>query len=297
MVVNASNAEKITQWLVAVNERQVVIDNDNPGMTMEGKVSIRDIREEKDLSNVALQGPKSVQVLEKLINNPAEKERLMQLKKSFFAEYTIGGIKSIVARTGYTGEDIGFEILVPYKEAPKFWNLILEAGAPLGVKACGLAARDSLRTEAGLPLYGHELSGANNIIPMEAGYGAFVKRHKPFFIGRKAHLEKEAKSARQVVRFQITTQGSRAIKPGDPVVNKRGEYIGLTTSATLVGPNQIGLVLINKSEAKEGAGLRIYPLPSAEKEKPEIQKRSLKAGDQVLVPEEAVIVSRFPLRK
>jgi glycine hydroxymethyltransferase len=265
---------------------------------MEGKVTIDDLRENKVSTNVALQGPKSLDILLKLVPDKTTANRLIQLKKSHFAEFDLGGIKALVTRTGYTGEDVGFEIFVPYKSAVKFWQLLLETGKPFGIKPCGLAARDSLRTEAGLPLYGHELAGENNIIPIEAGYGSFVKSHKPFFIGRKAYLAKEAQYKRKIVRFQITSPGARSIKPGNPVVNRKGEYLGVVTSCTLIENTQTGLALIyDKADSKEGTALRIFPLPPPEKEVPEKPKRALKVGDQVLVHEEALIVNRFPLRK
>jgi glycine hydroxymethyltransferase len=298
MVVNAANAEKIMQWLKAVNERKVAIDKDNPNMELEGAVQLGDLRDGK-ITNIALQGKNSIKILQSLMESDNDKERLLHLKKSSFAEFNIkGGIKITPARTGYTGEDMGFEMFVDYKQAAKLWQMLLEAGAPFGLKPCGLASRDSLRTEAGLPLYGHELAGNNNVTPTESGYGSFVKRHKPFFIGRKSYLEKEAKSKRQVARFQITSAGARSIKPGDPVVSRKGEYIGVVTSCTLVGTVQTGLVLMNnKADTKEGTALRIYPLPPAKKEIVEKPKKELTNGDQVLVPEEAVVVSRFPLRK
>ncbi|MBI4833631.1 MAG: glycine cleavage system aminomethyltransferase GcvT [Planctomycetes bacterium] len=298
IVVNASNAEKIMQWFKAVNERKVIIDRDNPNMELEGTVQLADLRDGK-LTNIALQGKNSIQILQSLMESEKDKERLVHLKRSSFADFMLkGGVKITPARTGYTGEDIGFEMFVDYNQAVKLWQMLLEAGKPFGLKPCGLASRDSLRTEAGLPLYGHELSGGNNVIPTEAVYGSFVKRHKPFFIGRKAYLEKEAKTKRRIARFQITSAGARSIKPGDPVVSRRGEYLGVVTSCTLVGTVQTGLVLVNnKDDAKKGTVLRIYPLPPIEKEKPEKQKRQLSQGDQVIVPEEAVVVSRFPLRK
>lgn len=305
MIVNAANAEKIWQWLNAVNERKVVIDNDHVTAEIEDKVTLKDSRygtapkgQPGQIINMALQGPESLKILLQLLKNEPDKDRLIQLKKSHFAEFDFNGIKAISARTGYTGEEVGFEIMVPAEQATRFWEMLLRAGAPFGLKPCGLAARDSLRTEAGLPLYGHELSGVHNIIPIESGYGAFVKLHKPFFIGRRPYLLMAQESRRQLFRFQITTSGARAVKPGDPVVNRKGEYIGVVTSCALAGTRQVGLALMyNKVEIKEGTSLRIFPLPPKEREKTEKPKRQLQVGDSVLVPEEAVVVARFPLRK
>jgi glycine hydroxymethyltransferase len=90
----------------------------------------------------------------------------------------------IISRTGYTGERIAYEIFVHPEQAPALWAKLMEAGEPFGLKPCGLAARDSTRTEAGLPLYGHELAGSLGLNPADAGFGSYVKLWKPFFIGR-----------------------------------------------------------------------------------------------------------------
>ncbi|MFA5793625.1 MAG: glycine cleavage system aminomethyltransferase GcvT [Candidatus Brocadiia bacterium] len=266
LVVNASNAEKIYQWLNAVNKRQVIIDRDNLGCRIEGSVEIS----KPDWVNVALQGRKSFAVLRKIMleawTNSTSKmlKSLGSLKKSHFIEIEIGGFWALVARTGYTGENLGYEIFVKPENAVKFWNLLLEKGAEFGLKVCGLAARDSLRTEAGLPLYGHELNGDHNIMPTQAGYGAFVKRHKPFFVGRTAYLTKEKQITHQIVRFKVVTERARAIKPGDMVLDVDKD-VGLVTSCTLVPiigttPQQYvqkGLMLIAKKYAIRGTILSI----------------------------------------
>jgi len=291
MIANAANAEKIKQWLIAVNERKVTLDRDHPEREVEGKVTITDVRPAPENPNkqglnvnMALQGPKSMEVLLRLIKGVKDERRLLNLKRSFVTEVTLGGIKSLVARTGYTGEEIGFEIMTDAVDAPKFWNMILEEGKDLGVKATGLAARDSTRTEAGLPLYGHELAGKHNISSTETGYGSFIKRHKPFFVGRSSYLAREAESKKTVVRFEIMAQGVRAIKPEDSVVDRKGANIGVVTSCTLVSGKQIGLAHVDKSYAAEGTKIAIF-------------RSSVKKGsDKALPAESAVVVSRFPLR-
>ena len=106
-----------------------------------------------------------------------------------FIETELAGFPVLLSRTGYTGEETAFELYLNPGHAPSLWNLILEKGRPLGVVPAGLGARDSTRTEAGLPLYGHELAGKHGINPMEAGYAGFVKLHKPYFIGRRRLIE------------------------------------------------------------------------------------------------------------
>jgi glycine hydroxymethyltransferase len=301
MVVNASNKEKIEQWLNAVNAGEVIIDRDNPNRGLESSVKIVDRAVENDWVNVALQGPSGIKILLKLTGNKEDAQKLRCLKKTFFVELELSGITALIARTGYTGEEIAYEIFVARANAPRFWNLLLETGKEFGIKPCGLAARDSLRTEAGLPLYGHELKGDNNVMPTEAGYGAFIKRHKPFFIGRKAYIQREKQSARKVVRFKITTPNARAIKPGDVVIPAssvipaqagiQSTKIGVVTSCTLVPGQQnsaetaqancqIGLALIDRKNAVQDAVLKVIPTPRP-------------GTTQATQPVDAVVMPRF----
>ncbi len=104
----------------------------------------------------------------------------------------LAGFDVIISRTGYTGERIAYELFVHPDKAPAFWKAVVAAGKPFGLKPCGLAARDSTRTEAGLPLYGHELAGPYGLNPANAGFGSYVKLWKPFFIGRDAFIAHEA---------------------------------------------------------------------------------------------------------
>ena len=167
-----------------------VIDTANPNRKFDFKVSVRrvDVADAgKDAKvDIALQGPASADVISDLLGNKEEKAKLANLKSFHFLETNLAGIDVIIARTGYTGAKMGFELFVHPEKAVALWDLILEKGKALGVEPCGLGARDSLRIEAGLPLYGHELDGEYNISPFEAGYGWAVKLEKEFFIGNDA---------------------------------------------------------------------------------------------------------------
>jgi glycine hydroxymethyltransferase len=178
------------------------------------------------------------------------------------------------------------------------WRLILERGQELGVKPAGLGARDSTRTEAGLPLYGHELAGDHDISPTGAGFAPYVRLHKPYFIGREDHLEREAKRTMQVIRFRMKEKGIRAIRARDVVVTRRGEYVGAVSSCALdVEGYQLGMAYVDRKRIAEGTELRIFPMPSGEQPTPEKDKRELAVGDRVLVGEEALILPRFPLKE
>ena len=162
VVVNASNREKDVAWIKA---------------HLEGSVTAEDVSD--SYGQIALQGPLAETILRKL----TAEENIP--RKNYYAcwDRDVGGIRCIVSRTGYTGSD-GFELYTDAKETEKLWDLLLEAGKDEGLIPCGLGARDTLRLEAGMPLYGHELS--DTISPLTSGLGYFVKMDKPDFIGKAA---------------------------------------------------------------------------------------------------------------
>jgi glycine hydroxymethyltransferase len=199
------------------------------------------------------------------------------------------GMPLVIARTGYCGEDVGYEIMVHPDDAPKLWRAILEAGEPLGVKPTGLAARDSTRTEAGLPLYGHELAGPFNISPIEAGFPGYVKYHKPFFVGRDVLLAREKERTREVIRFQVNQKGERMPHTGDPVVNKKGKQIGQITSCSIDSEGYLlGLAIVEKRYNVPETPIAIFTLHGKSLEE------ALLKGKRVALPVEATVLTRFP---
>ncbi len=292
MVVNAVNNEKVWAWLSAVASKKYLIDYANPGIEIEGSLTIRDLKAESSGSDMkvdlSLQGPNSLAILQSLADERTAKE-LARLKRLEFMSVSLQGIHVMVSRTGYTGEEIGFELYPHPDNAPRLWNHLLKIGEPFGIKPCGLGARDSTRTEAGFPLYGNELAGDFKIDPMEAGYGSFVRFHKPFFIGRENLLKRFHDMKRAVVRFRMISKGIRAIRPGFSVFNTKGEKIGSVTSCMLVEGLQHGMALIDNKYANEGDKLHISLLSPEKEEKKE---ESIEKGKDY---EEAEILPRFML--
>lgn len=297
MVANAVNQEKILAWLLAVNSREFLIDRDYPCREIEGSVTIRDLKDpscgKEQRIDIALQGPNSLAILRRLIEEPRLAQTLSHLRRSEFIETEILGLPLIISRTGYTGEEIGFEFYIHPHNAVLLWQRLLEAGDDLGIKPAGLGARDSTRTEAGLPLYGHELAGPHDISPLEAGYGPFVKFHKPFFIGRKALLEKEAKREMEILRFRLNTKDGRMLKQGDLVVDKRGLHIGTVTSCALVDGYQLGMAYAKRKYNREGTQIGLFALPRGEKG-PGKPIGDLALGDMAPLHQEATVLTRFP---
>lgn len=304
LVVNASNAEKIEDWLRAVNERRCLIDPDNPGKTVDATATVRSLKDPASgpdrRVDLALQGPHSRRILQACVDTPAARRRLGGLARTEFFETTLGGFPVIISRTGYTGEDVGFEIYVNPDDAPAIWNLLLERGEQFGVKPAGLAARDSTRTEAGFPLYGHELAGQFNISPVGAGYGNFVKAFKPFFIGRDALIRQEAQRKQAVVRFKVEGKPTRMVRAGDPLLNTRGQVVGFVTSNVLVPAldaegetEQIGLAWVNRDLTAVGTRLTVLLLPRDERSRPTKPPTDLTWGDRAVLGEQVVVIPRF----
>ncbi len=204
IVVNAANKDKDFAWM---KKHEF------------GDAVFTDIS--KDVAQIALQGPKAETILKKLV---AEED----IPKKYYSAYfhkEIGGMDCIISKTGYTGED-GFEFYLAAEEAPKLWELLLETGKEEGLIPCGLGARDTLRLEAAMPLYGHEMN--DEITPVEAGLGFFVKMQKEEFIG-KAALEEKGVPAVKRVGLRVTGRG---IIREHTDVYADGKKIGVTTSGT-----------------------------------------------------------------
>ncbi|MEW6180157.1 MAG: glycine cleavage system aminomethyltransferase GcvT [Chloroflexota bacterium] len=297
IVVNAANDDKDWAWLNAVRNGEVRVDRQRPWARAFGRnVILRNLRDPKEGEDmrvdIALQGPKSRDILLALGTDAETRRRIMALKRTELCEAVVGGIDLVVSRTGYTGEKMAFELFVHPNNAVKLWNALLEAGTPMGLKPCGLGARDSLRTEAGLPLYGHEMGGQLNLGVAEAGFGTYVKTYKPWFIGREAFLEREKTRKSVVVRFRFTEKGVRMAHLGDPVIDRKGRTIGVVTSCAIDSEGFLtGQALVELKSSEEGTPLFIYQSAPTTAGKPPAE---LKTGDRVLLPSAAVIISRFP---
>ncbi|HEX9596001.1 MAG TPA: serine hydroxymethyltransferase, partial [Anaerolineales bacterium] len=184
IVVNAANDDKNWAWLDAVRGGRVCVDRQRPWVLAFGRgVRLRNLRDSssgKDQRlDLALQGPTSRKILLALKASAADKQRVKKMKRFGVAKVKLGGFDLIVSRTGYTGERLSFELFVHPDQAVGLWTALFEAGERHGLKPIGLGARDSLRIEAGLPLYGQELAGPLGLSPADAGFRTFVKTYKP----------------------------------------------------------------------------------------------------------------------
>ncbi len=270
VVVNASNDDKDRTWFEAVRDGTVKIDNAKPWARTYGyEAEIRNLRDPKagaDMRiDIALQGPRSRDILLTMGVDTETRARVMKLKRTELCDAVVGGFDLIVSRTGYTGEKMAFELFVHPERAVDFWNAILKAGEAFGVKPIGLGARDSLRTEAGLPLYGHEMGlgsgkfGERDLGVAHGGFGSYVKPYKPYFIGRDAYLAREKERKGVVVRFRFDEPRVRMAHNGDPVVSANGERIGWVTSCAVDAERFLtGLAYVELMYAKEGTPIGIH---------------------------------------
>lgn len=210
LCVNASNIAVDWEWITGLN-RGIGAD-------------LRDVSEETAL--VAVQGPRAVSILQSLADFP-----IAEVPRFAVREGTVAGAKCLAARTGYTGED-GFELFTGSQNGENVFNAVLEGGKDAGVVPCGLGARDTLRLEAGLPLYGHELDRSTS--PLEAGLNIFVKLGRPF-VGENALRQQRERGLRKRL-VGIETDDARSIARQGYKIFRDGREGGIVTSGTM-GPS------------------------------------------------------------
>jgi len=225
LCVNASNIAADREWLVDLNA---------------GRAQFEDVSDATAL--IAVQGPAAVAILATLADFP-----IADLARFGVAEGPVAGIKCLAARTGYTGED-GFELFVDNADASKLFQAILDAGAPANIKPVGLGARDTLRLEAGLPLYGHELDRSTS--PLEAGLATFVKLGRPF-VGSDALATQHDHGLKKTLVGMQTDDGRMVARQGYRVF-KSGEEAGVVTSGTFAPSIQrpIAMAYLAVADAK-----------------------------------------------
>ena len=236
LVVNAGTTEKDWDW----------ISSHKPN----GAADFRNVS--SDYCQLALQGPDALGILAKLTDVP-----LAEIKYYHFTEGQVDGVPAIVSRTGYTGED-GFEVYAAADKAEQIWNKLLDAGnfgSDAGVLPCGLAARNTLRLEAGMALYGHEITEATTLL--EANLGWICKLNKGDFIGREALAkQKESGVGKRLVGFEVTERG---IARDDQEVVIDGERVGKVTSGSPAPflKKNIGMAYVPSESAGEGQQIQI----------------------------------------
>jgi glycine hydroxymethyltransferase len=244
-------------------------------------------------AQLALQGPRSRDVLLSMLEpDDLLVEPLLEMERNGIVRGRIAGYDLYLARTGYTGEPVAFEIFVHPAAAPALWHALLEAGEPLGLQPAGLAARDSLRIEAGLPLYGRELSGPLDLNPADAGFDPYVKLYKPFFVGKAAYMAHELERQARLVRFRLDEEGARMPRQGDVIVSRKGRVVGAVTSCSIDSEGRLtGLGYVQKRYTRPGSRLAVFQVDNrAWTSRP---LASLKTGDRVQLHDGITVIRRF----
>ena len=235
--VNASNRERDVAWMHEQRAAHPELD-----------VTVEDISDSTGM--IAIQGPSAVEITQALTDAD-----LSQTTRNSWIKANVAGIELMLARTGYTGED-GFEFYCPIDQVGALWDALMEAGEPFGLRAIGLGARDTLRLEARMPLYGQEL--AEDISPLEAGLGWAVALDKISFIGIDPIKKIKGEGVRRkTVGFKLLERGGSPRSHYDVAVD--GKVIGHVTSGAMsptLGEN-IGLALIDAEYAGIGKPLEI----------------------------------------
>lgn len=231
LIVNAANREKDVEWMKA---------------HLSGEVEFEDASDR--CAQIALQGPKAPEILKKLADDASIPKKYY----TFVEHGTVGGIPCIVSRTGYTGE-LGYELYCAPQDAEKLWDLLLAAGKERGLIPCGLGARDTLRLEAAMPLYGHEMDAA--VTPFEAGLSFGVRLESHDFIGKEA-LAAKANPSR--VRVGLTMTGRGISRGGEPVF-LNGTEIGRTTSGTYCPylKSAVAMALVGSGHTEPGTEVEV----------------------------------------
>ncbi len=235
VIVNASNRLKVLRWIKKQRS--------------ENLPKIQDITEETAL--IALQGPKSWQILSQII--PSRKKEIPLRRFIEIDSPAAKDAKLLIARTGYTGEK-GYEIVVPAQNAADIWQAIMTAGADFGIKAAGLGARDTLRLELGYPLYGHEMD--EKTTPIEANLSRFVDFEKDFIGKEKLVAQQEKGFPRELVGFELLDRG--VPREGLLIYSEQKE-IGTVTSGNYSPSLRkgIGMAYIDRRYSEEGSELLI----------------------------------------
>ena len=240
LVVNASNRVKIVDWITrqTSNLRESGQDLD---LTFDD--------ETLQTGMIAIQGPQSLALVQQVT-----KANLSALRYYSGLSTTINDVPVFISRTGYTGED-GFEVIAPAHATVAFWEMLIAAGQGAGLKPCGLGCRDTLRLEAAMPLYGHELS--ESIDPITAGLKSAVKLEKKDFIGRDALLKINEKTDR-AVRVGVKLNSKRIAREHSEIfvgADRIGEVTSGTFSPTL--EQSIAMAYVSKPHSATGTGVTV----------------------------------------
>ena len=263
LIVYRESSDRFLMVVNAANDANVQVHLAKAPQLLTGRLDsmpiIRDLRAETSGTDrrlvMPVQGPDSKHIIAGLISDTSQKAKFESLGSFEFCQVDICGSSAYLCSTGYTGSTVGYEFLVRPDFCGELWDAVIAAGAA----PCGLGARDSLRIEGGLPLYGHELEGHHNISPFQAGYGWAVDLEKEWFVGCEGFRSRAANFDMRIYRLELDgSRGVRPVRENDGILTTDGICVGSILSSVKIEDKQIALALAKVGAFKAGDTVGAY---------------------------------------
>ncbi|MBX6771432.1 MAG: serine hydroxymethyltransferase [Chloroflexi bacterium] len=260
LTVAPTRTAAVMHWLGEALAGHCAVDTAVPTRGLPTRLTLRDARSGGDGTGqviLGLAGPGAPAVLRAAADTAEDRRRVGGLRRFTLTTARLAGIGVVIARTGHTGASHGYEIFVRADRAGELWDRLLERGAAHGIRPVGWRAYRAAGIAAGLPWTGRELGGTFAISPVAAGYGALVRLHKPFFVGRSAITGMPIPPDLRVVRFTVTAPVTALPRDGDPLLDPDGRCVGHVTSGPELEESPIGFAWAEARATPVGAGLSV----------------------------------------
>ncbi len=243
LTTSPARKARVGEWLNQARSGHCSIDSKVPSRSLPANLQVRDLSvgAADSLTVIGLAGPSAPTILRALADGADDRRKVARLRRFTSTSAKLAGTTVLVARTGHTGQAQGYEIFVHPTAALALWEAAIARGQEHGVRPIGWDAWHAAGVAAGLPWDGHDLNGSYSISPVEAGYGAEVRAHKPFFIGRSAVLARPFPPANALARFRVDDPTIGMPDEGDPILDDNGRCVGWVTSASDVTGEPVGL--------------------------------------------------------
>jgi glycine hydroxymethyltransferase len=295
LTIAPSRGASVAHWLPEAAAGRCLIDREVPTRSLPNRLQVRSLRHSAEASArvvLGLVGLGAPAVLRALADTPEDRRKLGRLRRFTSVAARLAGLPVLVARTGHTALAQQYEIFVHPTMAVSFWDAALARGSEQGVRPVGWEAWHAAGLIGGLPWDEHTLGGRLAISPVQAGFGAEVQVHKPFFVGRRALLAEPYPPARQVIRFRVNTPDAELPRDGDPLLDGSGTCVGHVTGAPLLETEPVGLAFAEVASAPVGAHLTV--LVGAGSRPPVPAGAPLPIGAQANPVVQVEVLPRFP---
>ncbi|HLH72794.1 MAG TPA: hypothetical protein VKX96_05885, partial [Chloroflexota bacterium] len=290
-----SDSLQVKQWLEEVKAGRCLIDREVPNRALLSNFTLVDLRNASDPTArvvLGLAGPNAPAVLRALGDTQEDRRKLGRLRRFTHCFVQLAGIPVMVSRTSHTGVAQGYEIFVAPEHAPTLWEAALNRGSAQGLRPCGWQAFRASGIAAGLPWIKHELNGKWHVSPIQAGYGALVREHKPFFVGRRPLLAQPYPPTREIARFLVEPPVAALPGNGDPILDQADVCVGHVSSRVFYAEEPIGLAELATEKTAVGTVLTVLVGAA---DSPTIRPGESAASETGRWPSVAIkIIPRFP---